>query len=101
MLVPDLPASKDTEPDGTVCDSQRMTRAYWGAKDTRDDLDAEIQEKFSWGYQSGNILFERLPRRGDIPKRWGSDAEVTCVEVQGKCPPSRSAEMSFAKSAMV
>ena len=45
-------------PDGTVKDSLRMARGYWEAKDTHDDLDAEIQAKFNRGYPSGNILFE-------------------------------------------
>ncbi len=45
-------------PDGTVKDSLRMARGYWEAKDTRDDLDAEIQAKFNRGYPRDNILFE-------------------------------------------
>ena len=45
-------------PDGTVRDSLRMTRGYWEAKDSHDDLDAEIQAKFHRGYPRDNILFE-------------------------------------------
>ena len=45
-------------PDGTVKDSLRMARGYWEAKDTHDDLDAEIQAKFNRGYSRDNILFE-------------------------------------------
>ena len=45
-------------PDGTVKDSLRMARGYWEAKDTHDDLDAEIQFKFNRGYPRDNILFE-------------------------------------------
>ena len=45
-------------PDGTVKDSLRMTRGYWEAKDTHDDLDAEIQAKFNRGYPRDNIIFE-------------------------------------------
>ena len=45
-------------PDGTVKDSLRMARGYWEAKDTHDDLDAEIQAKFNRGYPRDNILFE-------------------------------------------
>ena len=45
-------------PDGTVRDSLRMARGYWEAKDPHDDLDAEIQAKFSRGYPRDNILFE-------------------------------------------
>ena len=35
-----------------------MARGYWEAKDTHDDLDAEIQKKFNSGYPRNNILFE-------------------------------------------
>ena len=45
-------------PDGTVKDSLRMARGYWEAKDSHDDLDAEIQAKFNRGYPRNNILFE-------------------------------------------
>ena len=49
---------QEIRPDGTVKDSLRMTRGYWEAKDTHDDLDAEIQAKFSRGYPRDNIVFE-------------------------------------------
>ncbi len=45
-------------PDGAVKDSLRMARGYWEAKDSHDDLDAEIQAKFNRGYPRDNILFE-------------------------------------------
>ena len=45
-------------PDGTVKDSLRMARGYWEAKDSHDDLDAEIQAKFNRGYPRDNIVFE-------------------------------------------
>ena len=59
-LVDELGAggSSRNRPDGTVKDSLRMARGYWEAKDTHDDLDAEIQAKFSRGYPRDNILFE-------------------------------------------
>ena len=56
-LVPELSAAGGV-PDGTVKDSLRMARGYWEAKDTHDDLDAEIQAKFNRGYPRDNILFE-------------------------------------------
>ena len=56
-LIPEL-AAQGGIPDGTVKDSLRMTRGYWEAKDTHDDLDAEIQAKFNRGYPRDNILFE-------------------------------------------
>ena len=59
-LVDELDAggSLRNRPDGTVKDSLRMARGYWEAKDTHDDLDAEIQAKFNRGYPRDNILFE-------------------------------------------
>ena len=57
-LVDELGASHGNRPDGTVKDSLRMTRGYWEAKDSRDDLDSEIQIKFNRGYPRDNIIFE-------------------------------------------
>ena len=56
-LVPELRVGS-VIPDGTVKDSLRMARGYWEAKDTHDDLDAEIQSKFNRGYPRDNIIFE-------------------------------------------
>ena len=58
VLVPELRASAGVVPDGAVKDALRMTRGWWEAKDTRDDLDAEIQSKFDRGYPRDNIVFE-------------------------------------------
>ena len=57
-LVDELDAPLRNRPDGTVRDSLRMTRGYWEAKDSHDDLEAEIQAKFDRGYPSDNIVFE-------------------------------------------
>ena len=57
-LIEELGASLGNRPDGTVKDSLRMSRGYWEAKDSRDDLDAEIQRKFNHGYPRDNIIFE-------------------------------------------
>ena len=57
-LVDELSVSASNRPDGTVKDSLRMARGYWEAKDSHDDLDAEIQAKFNRGYPKDNILFE-------------------------------------------
>ena len=35
-----------------------MARGYWEAKDSHDDLDAEIKVKFNRGYPRDNIIFE-------------------------------------------
>ncbi|MEZ4528950.1 MAG: type ISP restriction/modification enzyme [Desulfobacterales bacterium] len=45
-------------PDGTVKDGLRMDWGYWESKDQYDNLEKEIEDKFSKGYPSGNILFE-------------------------------------------
>ena len=58
VLVPQLPARAGIIPDGTVKDSLRMARGYWEAKDSHDDLEAEIQRKFNRGYPRDNIVFE-------------------------------------------
>ena len=57
-LVPELPVPSGVVPDGTVKDALRMARGYWEAKDTHDDLDAEITRKFDRGYPRDNIIFE-------------------------------------------
>ena len=57
-LVTELPTPIGVIPDGTVKDSLRMARGYWEAKDTHDDLDAEIQRKLNRGYPRDNIIFE-------------------------------------------
>ena len=57
-LVPELRAANNVIPDGTVKDALRMARGFWEAKDSHDDLDAEIERKFNSGYPRDNILFE-------------------------------------------
>ena len=57
-LVDELSVSASNRPDGTVKDSLRMARGYWEAKDSHDDLDAEIKVKFNRGYPRDNIIFE-------------------------------------------
>ena len=56
-LIPELPVGSII-PDGTVKDALRMARGYWEARDTHDDLDAEIQAKLNRGYPRDNIVFE-------------------------------------------
>ena len=58
MLVAELALPSGARPDGTVKDSLRMARGYWEAKDTHDDLEAEIQRKLNRGYPRDNIIFE-------------------------------------------
>ena len=58
VLVPELMAVNGVRPDGTVKDSLRLSRGYWEAKDTHDDLETEIQRKLNRGYPKENIIFE-------------------------------------------
>ncbi len=46
------------QPDGTIVHDLRVPLGYWEAKDTKDDLDAEIAAKISKGYPTDNIIFE-------------------------------------------
>ena len=57
-LVAELESGNRNHPDGTVKDSLRLARGYWEAKDTRDNLDREIQNKLNRGYPRNNIIFE-------------------------------------------
>lgn len=45
-------------PDGTIVHDLRVPLGYWEAKDTKDDLDAEIVDKIAKGYPTSNIIFE-------------------------------------------
>ena len=74
ILVAELTTARGVRPDGTVKDSLRMTRGYWEAKDTRDDLEVEIKRKFDSGYPSDNIIFEDskkaiLYQNGELARR--------------------------------
>jgi len=49
---------KIIRPDGTFKDKMNLVRGYWEAKDTSDNLEAEIEKKRKAGYPFNNILFE-------------------------------------------
>lgn len=49
-------------PDGTLIDDFNLHRGYWEAKDTGDDLLAEIQKKIKKGYPLTNTIFEDTHR---------------------------------------
>ena len=73
-VVAELRAPGGVIPDGTIKDRMRLTHGYWEAKDPRDNLDAEIQNKLSRGYSDENILFENareavLLQRGGVAMR--------------------------------
>jgi predicted helicase len=44
--------------DGALLYTLRVPFGYWEAKDTKDDLDEEIQKKLRRGYPQDNIIFE-------------------------------------------
>ncbi|MGI4792421.1 MAG: type ISP restriction/modification enzyme [Janthinobacterium lividum] len=56
-----LPGSRK-RPDGTLLDGFRIPRGYWEAKDTKDDLEAEIRSKIKLGYDLRNTIFEDTRR---------------------------------------
>ena len=49
---------KRVVPDGTVRDEFRLARGWWEAKDTSDNLAAEIRKKLKAGYPTRNTIFE-------------------------------------------
>ncbi|RZM30071.1 MAG: DNA methyltransferase, partial [Pedobacter sp.] len=51
-------SNKKVTPDGTLKDSLRQDWGYWESKDESDDINEEVQKKFSKGYPTQNILFE-------------------------------------------
>jgi predicted helicase len=60
-LVPELSThsgGRRVVPDGTVRDEFRLARGWWEAKDTSDNLAAEIQKKLKAGYPTRNTIFE-------------------------------------------
>ena len=60
VLIPQLeaPGERRNVPDGTLRDENSLPRGYWEAKDSRDDLKAEIAKKIARGYPLTNTLFE-------------------------------------------
>jgi len=53
-----LPGNGFVRPDATIRDDFGQRRGYWEAKDTKDDLDAEIAKKRAAGYPLTNTIFE-------------------------------------------
>ena len=60
---------KTIRPDGTFKDEMNLVRGYWEAKDTADNLDAEIEKKRKAGYPLNNIIFEDTPDRRPLSAR--------------------------------
>jgi predicted helicase len=61
-LVLEQTLSNRKRPDGTLYDDVKFPRGYWEAKDTHDDLDAEIKAKIALKYPLTNIIFEDTRR---------------------------------------
>ena len=64
-LIPELSAraaGATIRPDATLRDKDSLPRGYWEAKDTQDDLDAEIARKKDRGYPLNNTIFEDTRR---------------------------------------
>src|SRR4051795_13747617 len=55
-LIVEKTLSRQARPDGTFLDDFKYPRGYWEAKDSHDDLDAEIQRKLARGYPPKNII---------------------------------------------
>ena len=53
---------KQVQIDGALLDRWHLDHGFWEAKDSADDLDKEIKNKFSAGYPSDNILFQAPSR---------------------------------------
>ena len=65
MLIPKKGlkvGGKHIIPDGTLQDGNFLRRGYWEAKDTTDNLDAEITKKRKKGYPLANTIFEDTQR---------------------------------------
>ena len=54
--------------DAAILDAFNLPRGYWEAKDTRDDLEAEMRKKFEAGYPRTNILFQQPARIESQPR---------------------------------
>ena len=59
ILVDELKLKNSTKrPDGTVKDALQLDWGFWESKDSKDDLDKEIEHKIAIGYPTFNIIFE-------------------------------------------
>ncbi len=62
MLIPEIRVKgtkgEMVQPDGTLKNALRLDYGYWESKDSKDDIDSEINNKIKKGYPLTNILFE-------------------------------------------
>jgi len=65
-LVPEYPLTRTGKSplrvDAGLIDAFNLPRAYWEAKDSKDDLRVEMEKKFALGYPRNNILFQSPSR---------------------------------------
>jgi len=78
-------------PDGTIVHDLRVPLGYWEAKDTKDDLDAEIADKISKGYPTSNIIFEN----SDLAVLYQHGSEVVRAPMQDADKLSRLLTLFF------
>jgi hypothetical protein len=66
FLVPEYQISRTGKhplrTDAALLDVFNLPRAYWEAKDSKDDLRVEMEKKFALGYPRTNILFQSPTR---------------------------------------
>ncbi len=62
ILIPEQTLANGKRPDATLRDTFNLPRGYWEAKDTKDDLNAEIRKKIALGYPITNTIFEDTRR---------------------------------------
>lgn len=55
-------AGQKVRPDGELRDEWNIPRGFWEAKDSADDLDAEVRAKIAKGYPLRNTIFEDTRR---------------------------------------
>ena len=77
--------------DGALRDQLRLARAYWEAKDSQDDLDAEIEKKKERGYPLKNIIFEDT----ETAVLYQDDREAFRAEIQDKYQFARLLTLFF------
>ena len=69
---PMRPHCKPIKVDGALFDQYKLLHGIWEAKDTRDNLEKEVKNKFEVGYPKVNILFQ-APKHAII---WQNGIEV-------------------------
>ncbi len=82
VLIPQLAAPGDRRnvPDGTVRDENSLPRGYWEAKDSGDDLKAEIAKKIARAYPVPT-RFLRTPGRQSSIKTSSPPPQWTCINL--------------------